>query len=632
MSGITGIFQLEGAPIDRKILGEMNDLGRHRGPDGSNSTVSGCIGLAYRHFETGHENACARQPAAHRRCLVVLDGRIDNRIAVRSALASAGRALETHADTELIVAAYEQWGAAFADRLTGEFAFGLWDATQRILLCVRDALGVKPLHYYHDSRVFVFASEIRQLLAHPEVPSEPNEGMIGEYVCHRVTSRIDTLYRNISRLPAGHCLAIGANGLKVVRYWSFPHKGGAPKKSDADYAEEFLQIFSDAIRCRIADRCQIGFDLSGGLDSSSIVSMANRIAGHDSRFQAFALAFTDPRADERQYINAVANTAGMRTNLIRPVPLDVARFQEIVARYRDYPGGATLLMHDPVLESFQDSSTRIRVTGMGGDQWLAGDLRHTADLIRQLKLWTALRQARYGSRILADLGDNTSAIGVLGRYGVVPLLPHSLRRAIKMLLRRQQVPFWIEPAFAKKISLADRLNSGSGRHEDGIGRSTITQQHLWRLANSAWWGLLMEWMDRYNFSFGVEVRHPFFDRRLVEFCLSLPEEQRWRRNEMRYVHRSVMIGILPEVVRTRRNKGDFTGLLVGHLLKPEVRRTLESLQLASCGYLNQAGVSRMYAQFQSDSEAGCNFPRFESQLTLIYGVETWLRGHASLNV
>jgi asparagine synthase (glutamine-hydrolysing) len=542
---------------------------------------------------------------------------------LRSILSSAGRNVGAGTDAELILLAYEQWGTAAADRLIGEFAFALWDEKERILFCGRDALGVRPFYYFFDLKTFIFASELQQLVKHRDVRVRPNDAVIGEYLAKNYVTRAETLYRDIQRLPGGHYLTVSPSGLAVKRYWNL-RPDRLLHKNDAEYAEEFLDVFSEAVRCRIADSCKIGFDLSGGLDSSSILCLANRLEPNAPRHEAFSLACVDPRADERSFISAVSRKTGVKTHMLPTTRVDHSRIQQLVEIYKEPPGPANLLMHDLVLQTFQEKGFRVRLTGSGGDQLTIGDPRHTADLLKSLKVWSAVRQASLDAKVLNDWGDQISPQRVLFQFGILPLLPRTVRRFGKRLLRYPDLPIWIEPEFAQKIALVDRILAFANSAE-WKRFPTMVQNEIWKIENHAWWGVQLEWWDRYNFSFGIEVRHPFYDRRLVEFCVRSPEEQRWRGNETRFALRSVMKGLLPEEVRNRRTKGDFTEELIRHLLQPEVKATLHSSLLAQQGYINSSAVSEMYSDFEGESKRGIRFPRFESPLTLIYGLEFWFR-------
>src|SRR5207249_2970451 len=152
-------------------------------------------------------------------------------------------------------------------------------------------------------------------------------------------------------------------------------------------------------------------------------------------------------------------------------------------------------------QSFQNNGIRIRLTGLGGDQWLMGNVRHTADLLRRLKLWNALRQVRMDSKVLSGYRETVSPLVLLARSGLIPLLPRSVVRVSKRLLRHDRIPFWIEPQFARKTGLAERLNANSYADRATSPFPSIVQRDLWNMANSGRWGLLLEWNERHSFSF-----------------------------------------------------------------------------------------------------------------------------------
>jgi asparagine synthase (glutamine-hydrolysing) len=330
------------------------------------------------------------------------------------------------------------------------------------------------------------------------------------------------------------------------------------------------------------------------------------------------LAFEGDAADEREYIGQVARFAGVTSNLVLPVDIRLDRAQQLAARSRNFPGMPSLLMHDPVCEEMRSRSMRIHITGVGGDQWLMGNQLHTADLLRRLRLRSAIAQARFDSKVLTG---NFSPLYLFARYGIAPLLPRSVIKIGKRFRTPHSVPTWIEPAFARKTALFDRLNVRRIRQKG----TTLAQNGVWATANSAWLGLVLEMVDEHGFSFGLERRHPFLDRRLVEFCIGLPEEQRWRQDELKFVLRTAMKGILPEGIRVRRTKGDFTAVAAKYLLRPDVRATVESSTMANLGWVNRAGISRMYSQMAADYERGADFSRFVIPLSMICGVESWLQ-------
>jgi asparagine synthase (glutamine-hydrolysing) len=223
-----------------------------------------------------------------------------------------------------------------------------------------------------------------------------------------------------------------------------------------------------------------------------------------------------------------------------------------------------------------------------------------------------LRGLICGPQFVTSLGPQTISVFL------VPVPPGLLRR-------HGHSAATIKPPHLKVDIPTGRIPFGSRHTAEKTALAADLNEQDWTLRQFSWLGLLLEMVDRHSFSFGVETRHPFMDRRIVEFCLSLPEKQRWRGEQMKFVLRTAMKGILPESVRTRRSKANFTGTFSVHLLTSEVRGSLESSTLASFGWINQAQVLRMYSQFKSDYDRGHPNPRFVAQLSMIYGIESWMR-------
>ena len=210
MSGFTAIFQRDGQPLDVSVLHRMNEAIRHRGPDGSGSWVEGPVGLAHQMLHATPEATHEMQPAVSARgnFVLVYEGLIDNGADIRDAARAADLRVTDQTDATAILLAYELWRDECALRLSGDFAFAIWDRVERRLFCARDPLGIRPFYYHLDDRLFACGSELRQLLQHPDIRQDPNEGMAAEYLSNYVTSVDETLYRDIQRLPAGHSLIV----------------------------------------------------------------------------------------------------------------------------------------------------------------------------------------------------------------------------------------------------------------------------------------------------------------------------------------------------------------------------------------------------------------------------------------
>lgn len=631
MSGILGIWNLDGRPVEKAVLTMMSATLAHRGPDGEGLWVQGPVGLGHRMLHTTPQSLQENQPLADETgtlCLT-LDGRVDNRDELRTALEAKGAKLRSDTDAELLLRAYELWGEECPKRVLGDFAFAIWDGRNRQLFCARDILGIKPFYYYTNGRTLLFASELRPLFEAQTVPREPNEGMIGEYLAMDVTSQEDTLYHGIFRLPQAHVMIIQLGRVRKARYWDIDPAREIRHRSDDAYAEEFLDIFKEAVRCRLRSHRMVGADLSGGLDSSSVVCVAHSLYREgvvaNPGLETFSLLFPRLPCDESGYIQEVGRMWGITSNAVDAPEPDASCYKEHVIRHHDLPYPPNGVMHDPVMALAQADGIRVYLTGSGGDQWLTGSLRHHADLLCRLRILALLRQARCDSRVLSHQDDPASPFYVVVRYGLWPLLPRAAQHTIKWAVRGEwdRVPRWINPEFATRIHLAERL-----RRKEFAGQRfpTFAQKELSLSLTSGLPSLQCELSDRYGSWFGIECRHPFLDRRVIEFAMALPEEQRWRRDQTKFILRQSMRGLLPETVRQRLTKADFSHVHPKAMHAQGGERLFDSLIIASLGWVDRERVRQMYRHMATRFAQGDeDYTTYMWPLWMIFGIELWFK-------
>jgi len=226
MSGISGIFNLDGSPVDRDLLRRMTERIRHRGPDRTGYWTSGPVGFGHQMFCTTPESLREQQPLANDSGTLCLtfDGRVDNREELRTALRSTDFHPRDDTDAELVLRAYECWGEDSPCKILGDFAYAIWDGGTRRLFCARDILGLKPFYYYTNGRIFLFGSELQQLFEFKELSTKPNEGMIAEHLADEVTNREETLWEGILRVPPAHALVVEAGrSPRKTRYWDIDY-------------------------------------------------------------------------------------------------------------------------------------------------------------------------------------------------------------------------------------------------------------------------------------------------------------------------------------------------------------------------------------------------------------------------
>jgi asparagine synthase (glutamine-hydrolysing) len=627
MSGIAGRIELHGRPLDRDLLLRMSAMIAHRGPDAAGIWTQGSTGLCHRQFCTTPESLGERQPWADSsgRVCLAMDGRVDNREEIAAAVEARGAMLRCRCDAELVLQAYLCWGEDFAARILGDFALAVWDGRSRRLVCARDILGMKPLCYFVDDAKFLWCSEIRPLFADPAVPRKANEAMVGEFLTNSLTSLSETLFERIYCLPPAHVLVFDADhpeaGPRVRRYWDFDPAAKIACRDDREYADRLRELVREAVRCRLRSQVPVGLELSGGLDSSFVACMAGDLARREGAaaagLETFSLVFPGSECDESRYIDAAAAQCGLPSNRVGPHPLDFAWQRQQVARDwlpPDYPNSS---MSASLKGLAADKGFRVLLTGLGGDEWFWGSPEHYADLLRTLRFGDFFRLARSDSAVptLAPRPSNP-----LLSWAIGPLVPRRLRAILRAVRGSRRVPSWIPAEFARAISHRQRQYVEA----PSPCFASYAQADHYRLVFCGSYQRQMDLLERSSMHPTIEYRHPFHDRRIIEFSLALPEEQKWRAGQHRFVLREAMGDLVPDIIRQRTTKAEFSEIVVGALRATGGRQFFDSLKIADLGWVDPRQVGQMYRQLEQDQAGQSGHGgRLLWPLWRILGMELW---------
>lgn len=559
MSGITGVFMRSGAAADPRAVRGMAATTPHRAADGAWHIIDGSFSAVRQLTALTPEDRAEAGPIADplSGLVMLFDGRLDNREELLVLLRESGIGA-TDCDARLALEAWKAWGTAAPARLIGDFAFVVWSPRDRRLACVRDAIGVRPFFYYLSDAAVVFGSEMRQVLAHPLVPRVADEVAIAELLTYGDRFVERTLYRDIRRLPPAHVAVIDASRFTLTRYWDFDLSRELRLRDDREYAEAFRERFDRAVSAHLrTDVRPVGADLSGGLDSSSIVATARALGATSSEsLLAFSMIFPGhPAADERSYRAAVLRHTGVAGIDVLPPAFDARLWRARAEASRDlpdFPNDAAIAF---VRHAMASRGIRVALGGAGAEEALVGSFFHYADLLRAGRLLGFAR--RY--RTVASQPDMSWRSAEILKSGVWPALPVALRRALRPLARHafaERPPSLLDPAFVRRTSL-DALEPLRAVPPRRLARYDAVRRYgsaltLWKR------DLIQAACAR----FGIEERYPFYDRRVVEFMVSLPDEQRWQRGTVKYVLRQAMVGRLPDAVtqRSDASKADFTHL------------------------------------------------------------------------
>jgi len=617
MSGISGIFNLDRSPVDGELLHRMTELISHRGPDGTGYWSSGAVGFAHQRLCTTPESLREKQPLLNESGIlcITFDGRVDNCGELRAALRSNGACLRDDTDAELVLKAYEAWGENSPARILGDFAYAVWDGCNRRLFCARDILGLKPFYYFTDDRRFLFGSELRQLHAYKDLPRKVNEGMLAEYLANQVTSREETFWQKIMRLPPAHFMVIEpGRPSRIASYWDVDCSRQIRYKADQEYAGHFLDIFKEAVRCRMRSHRPVGAELSGGLDSSSAVCIGEWLR-QQSRvsvpgFETFSLLFPGRDCDESSYIESVVGKWRLKWHSIGEEVPGIPWYRAQVARYfdcTDYPNGA---MEFPMFRASAKRQVRVLLNGNGGDHWFEGQRR-----------W-----ARPGG--ISALQTQLSLLFTTAKdQGLASAVEFAANRGRKLLIhavssRRvgaSQVPYWITTELARRTALRDRINMPRSGPESDPARPRLSiRPHLGILSH------INEILERGHASHALEGRSPFFDRRLIEFACGVPEDQLRRGTMTKVVLRQGMAPFLPERVRLRSTKAEFGHTFAQGLAHPEAKAVFCSLSIGERRWVKPEVALQLYNRLVRAFSQGKPLENIWPTW-MILGAELWVR-------
>jgi asparagine synthase (glutamine-hydrolysing) len=589
----------------------MTRLIAHRGPDGSGAWTAGPVALGHCLLRTTPD--AVSQPLVHHsgEFAITAEVRLDNR-------KELGEKLGLHvtdllpSDAELVLAAYLRWEESCTQHLLGDFAFAIWDGRKRTLFCARDHMGVRPfIYHYRPGVIFAFGSEPKAVLAAPGVPFRVNEERLADYLRLAFHDKEATFFEGVRRLPPGHWIRVDASSFNVQPYWSPDPSREIRLVDDREYAEAFLEKFKESVRCRLRSSAPIASQLSGGLDSSLVTCVANDILAAERPGEALhtvSCIFDEyPEVDERAYIEPVlarcnlASPHYVHADQVSPLAqLEEALWHEDGLSYThngftiaemastvglagarvmfDGLDGDTIVSHGfermfelayrgdwatfghelESIENHTGSSRRI-IFGMYGGAVLS-------ELARANQWWTWLSRAR-GAASELEFGFR----GLFKEYGLRPVAPESAFKAWRRWRGRTEAkaPTLIHPDLAARTRPPEPLLVMQPRENS-------REVHYAALVSGAH-ATALEAVDRIASRFSVELRHPFFDRRLIEYCLALPADQKLKNGWGRLVMRRAMEGIVPPEVQWRKDKSRLSPNFINGLWRFE-RERLESLR------------------------------------------------------
>lgn len=633
MSGVFGVWNLDGQPVESHVLDKMGSAMAHRGPDGSSRRVADSAAVVHQRLWTTREEHGEIQPLVARDgAIVAMDGRIDNRDELIAALAQPSSA----SDAALVRAAYDEWDESFPEHLNGDFAIAVFDGCRRRLLLVRDAIGLRPLYYVRTSRLFAFASEIKALLAHPGVPAKPDDEGIADYllVSSRPVDRQDvTCYEGVRALVPAHLAVTTPARTMTRRYWDFDTGHTIRLRAYGDYQDAFREVFGRAVRRRIRASTPVAVSVSGGFDSSSIFCQAETIrrSGQSDCESLAGITWQgaqDTSVDESRFVESIEAKYGV---VIERIPIEpflglVQHVEEQIraaeAPFIDYMWGLTRELH----RRASARGARVLLTGHWGDQVLFS-AAYLVDLFRR-GAWGTLRlHAREHARWFGDVEANALlrrfTVDLVRHHVPAPLVP-PLKWIRRHVLGVERPKRWFSNQFLRRA-----LRDAGRPATIGSGFHSAHAKAVYLEARSKYHVHCIEWHNKIGASFGQDVAFPFLDREVLAFLMAIPGEVHAWAGRPRSLAREAMRTVLPAVVYERRGKADFSEFITAGVGKdvPCLTRTLAAGSVGvQHGYFDAARLGPAVAQLSRTLTASDCTTAWD--LADAFGLEIWLRQFA----
>ncbi|MDX6500236.1 MAG: hypothetical protein QOG23_3496 [Blastocatellia bacterium] len=559
MSGIVGIINLDGAPVDRDLLTRMTKFMSYRGPDAQEIWIDGNVAFGHTMLRTTWEAETEIQPLTlDGKVRLTADARIDGRKELIAELETKfGAKLRVPQgancnnsesripnDAELILFAYQAWERDCVKHLIGDFSFAIWDGPERMLFCARDHFGVKPFYYASLGGVFIFSNTLNCLRLHPGVSNELNEVAIGDFLLTASNRDLtSTIFADVKRLPPANRISL-ATIAERDSYWTLSQETDLRYRRSGDYVDHFNELFNSAVADRIRS-AKVGISMSGGLDSAAVAAITcrQRLGKTELGVEAFTMVYDWLIPDEERYYSGlVAEHLGIPINYLAVD--NYSLYERWDQPFLAYPEPMYFPLSAISFDLFNRISNygRVMLSGDGGDLALLPSVKYLSQQLRSFRWWHIFK----------------SFLKHVGTYRRVPALGFrtAFRSGRGKPVAQTTYPIWLAPSFKRRLELSGRFE-----RNDLTGSGSRTRPEAYGGLMSSAWSNIFEQEDPGFTSVIVEKRNPFFDARLIEYLFSIPAIPWFVEKE---ILRLAMTGILPEEIR-RRPKSPLQGSALSKL-------------------------------------------------------------------
>lgn len=613
MCGIAGYVNFGPERVSAAHAGRMIETLRHRGPDGTGVYEDGDAVLAHARLSIIDLEG-GRQPMRNEdgSLWITFNGEIFNYVELRQQLLERGHSFATHSDTEVILHLFEDLGPECVHRLNGQWAFAIWDRNKRKLFLSRDRVGVRPLFYTTAGSTLVFASEVKALFAHPDVPRELDPAGLDQVFTFWSAIPPRTAFKNVLELPPGHSMLVTDGGVAVRPYWQPDYSAAGDGRPESEYADELLNLLIDATRIRLRADVPVGAYLSGGIDSTLTTALIRKFTSAPLR--TFSVSFADAEFDESAYQRDAVRFLNTDHEEVRCTNEDIGRVFPDVIWHAEKPILRTAPAPLFILSKLvRDSGYKVVVTGEGSDEMLGG-----YDIFKETKIrqfWRAHPDSRLRPLLLRRLYPYLQNI---------QNQPDAYRNAFFHIGDNGR----LEPFFSHlpRWQLTSKLKlffSDAFRAELGCHNAYEELSDLLPECYAAWdrfcqaqyletkyllpGYILSSQGDRVGMAHSVEGRFPFLDCRVVEFASRLPVRLKMKALNEKYLLKRCAEGLIPTSIR-QRSKQPYRAPDGSSLMQTSAREYVEELLSADClrrdGVFDPASVHNLLAKFRSGRAIG----------------------------
>jgi asparagine synthase (glutamine-hydrolysing) len=617
MCGIAGILNLttERPPGEAELTAMITQL-HHRGPDGYGFFHDAQVGLAHARLSI-IDLAGGKQPIHNedRTVWVSFNGEIFNYIELRATLEQQGHRFYTHSDTEVIVHLYEQHGEDFVQHLNGQFAVALWDQPRRRLVLARDRAGIRPLFYAQTRNRLLFASEVKALFVHAELPRRLSREALAQVFTYWSPLAPATVFEGVSALPPGHVMVVENGHTRTRRYWdwSFPEAPLSKEKSAEEYAEELRGLLIDAVRLQLRSDVPVGAYLSGGLDSSIITSLIKNYT--DVPLRTFSVTFEDAEFDESSFQQELVDYLGTQHTALRCTTADICdAFPKVIWHtetpiVRTAPTPLMLLSAKVRAEGY-----KVVLTGEGADEVFGG-----YDIFKEAKIrrfWARQPNSKMRPRILERLYPYLKHSPASGRAFTENFFSQGMEHKdrayfghIPRWTTTRRIAQFFSPEMQRAVSGWDPYASITQTLPADIERWIPLGRDQYVEAHTLLAGYLLSSQgDRVAMASSIEARFPFLDHRVIEFGNRLPSRYKLMGLTEKYILKKSMTGLLPESVRTRTKQPyrapDSQSFFRNGVAADYVSELFSEQRLREAGYFDPRAVAKLYEKCRAGRAIG----------------------------